>query len=203
MLSKAKLAAFAAPVVMFIGGTADAAVSVGQSAPNFTLPDLGGRKVSLADFKGKYVVLEWHNPKCPFVVKHYGSGNMQATQQKVVGADTVWLTVNSTNPKHGDYLAPTKLASLVKDAKATPTAYLMDEDGKVGNLYSAKTTPHMYIIDPKGNLIYNGAIDDKRSANPADIAGARNYVLAAMSEAKAGKPVSVASNAPYGCSVKY
>jgi peroxiredoxin len=185
-----------------LAGAAQAA-TVGKPAPDFTLTDVSGKKVSLADFKGKNVVLEWNNPNCPFVVKHYDTTNMQGLQKASVGADTVWLTVNSTNPKHQDFMSNDKLAGYVKDQKAAPTSYLVDADGKVGQLYAAKTTPHMYIIDAKGTLVYNGAIDDKRSAKKEDVAGAKNYVTVAMQEIKAGKAVSNATTTPYGCSVKY
>jgi peroxiredoxin len=179
------------------------AATVGKPAPDFTLTDINGKKVSLADFKGKNVVLEWNNPACPFVVKHYDTSNMQSTQKASVSGDTVWLTINSTNPKHQDFMANDKLAAYVKDKAAVPTSYLVDSDGKVGQAYQAKTTPHMYIIDTKGTLVYNGAIDDKRSAKKEDVAGATNYVTAAMKDLKAGKAIGNASNTPYGCSVKY
>jgi peroxiredoxin len=179
------------------------AATVGKPAPDFTLTDINGKKVSLADFKGKNVVLEWNNPACPFVVKHYDTSNMQSTQKASVSGDTVWLTINSTNPKHQDFMANDKLAAYVKDKAAVPTSYLVDSDGKVGQAYQAKTTPHMYIIDTKGTLVYNGAIDDKRSAKKEDVAGATNYVTAAMKDLKAGKAIANASNTPYGCSVKY
>jgi peroxiredoxin len=191
-----------AVAAMFAVGAAHAA-SVGKPAPDFTLTDVNGKKVSLSDFKGKTVVLEWHNPACPFVVKHYDSNNMQNTQKKNISADTVWLAVNSTNPKHQDFMANDKLSAYSKDKGMAATAYLVDADGKVGNAYAAKTTPHMYIIDAKGTLVYNGAIDDKKSSNKADIPGAKNFVNVAFDELKAGKPISNASNAPYGCSVKY
>jgi len=175
---------------------------VGQSAPGFTVTDLSGKPVKLEDFKGKTVVLEWHNFGCPFVQKHYKSGNMQALQKKY-GSDVVWLAVNSTNKSASDYTEPAKLTTQLKDFGATPAGYLMDEPGTMGKAYGAKTTPHMYIIDPTGKVVYNGAIDDKRSTNPEDVKTSKNYVSAALDEMKAGKPISVASTAPYGCTVKY
>jgi peroxiredoxin len=175
---------------------------VGQPAPAFTVTDLSGKPVKLEDFKGKTVVLEWHNFGCPFVQKHYKSGNMQALQKKYSG-DVVWLAVNSTNKSASDYTEPAKLTTQLKDFGAAPAKYLMDEPGVMGQAYGAKTTPHMYIIDPSGKLVYNGAIDDKRSTNPEDVKTSKNYVAAALDELKAGKPVSVASTAPYGCTVKY
>ncbi len=179
------------------------ASTVGQPAPDFSLTDLSGKTVKLADFKGKHVVLEWHNPACPFVVKHYDSGNMQSLQNKYDAKDTVWLTINSTNPSHQDYMAETKLKAYVADKKAAPDSYLMDADGKVGQTYLAKTTPHMYIINPAGMLVYAGAIDDKRGTNKDEIKAAKNFVVAALDESKVGKAVTTASTTPYGCSVKY
>jgi len=176
--------------------------TVGQPAPTFALTDLAGKPVKIDDFKGKTVVLEWHNFGCPFVQKHYRSGNMQALQKKY-GNDVVWLAVNSTNKSASDYTEPAKLTMQLKDFGAAPANYLMDEPGAMGKAYGAKTTPHMYIIDPTGKVVYNGAIDDKRSTNPEDVKTAKNYVVAALDELKAGKPVTVASTAPYGCTVKY
>jgi len=175
---------------------------VGQPAPAFTATDVAGKPVNLADYKGRLVVLEWHNPGCPFVQKHYNSGNMQSLQKKY-GNDVVWLAVNSTNTAASDYLPPDKLSAVMKDFNAAPAGYLMDASGKVGRTYGAKTTPHMSIIDKDGRLLYNGAIDDKRSTSVADVKVAKNYVAAALEEIKAGKPVSTPVTAPYGCSVKY
>ena len=182
--------------------TAFANATVGQPAPAFTVTDLTGKPVKIEDFKGKTVVLEWHNFGCPFVQKHYKSGNMQALQKKYSG-DVVWLAVNSTNKSASDYTEPAKLTRELKDFGAAPANYLMDEPGAMGKAYGAKTTPHMYIIDPSGKLVYNGAIDDKRSTNPEDVKTSKNYVSAALDELKAGKPVTVASTTPYGCTVKY
>lgn len=180
------------------------AATVGQAAPDFTLTDVNGKAVKLSDFKGKHVVLEWTNPGCPFVVKHYGSNNMQTLQADKTSKGVVWLAVNSTAKSASDYLAPAALsAKMVGEWKAKPTHLLMDESGTVGKAYQAKTTPHMYVIDPKGTLVYAGGIDDKRSANPADVKTAKNFVRAALDESLAGKPVSVATATPYGCSVKY
>ena len=180
------------------------AVTIGQPAPAFELKDTSGKTVKLADFKGKHVVLEWVNPGCPFVVKHYGSQNMQGLQKAYTAKDVVWLSVNSTARSAGDYLEPAALnAKLVKEWGAAPTAVLMDESGKVGRAYAAKTTPHMYVIDPAGKLVYAGGIDDKRTSNPADVKTANNFVKAALTESLAGKPVSTPTATPYGCSVKY
>jgi peroxiredoxin len=173
----------------------------GQAAPAFTLKDTEGKSVDLADYRGKTVVLEWHNFGCPFVKKHY-TGNMQALQKKYA-SDVVWLTVNSTNTGSPDYIEPAKVPPRLREYNAVPARYLMDDPGTVGRAYGAKTTPHMYIIDPQGKVAYNGAIDDKRSTDPMDIKIAKNYVAAALDEMKAGKPVSVASTTPYGCTVHY
>ena len=182
---------------------ANAAAAVGQAAPTFTLNDTNGKAINLADYKGKIVVLEWHNPECPFVKKHYDSANMQGLQSKYTKDGVAWLAVSSTEPAHQDYKKPDVLNALLKSSKASPTAYLMDESGATGKAYGARTTPHMYIINREGTLVYAGGIDDKRSANIADIKGARNFVAAALDELKAGKSVTVATSAPYGCSVKY
>lgn len=180
-----------------------AAAAVGQPAPALTAIDTQGRTVSLSDYKGKTVVLEWVNPGCPFVQKHYDSGNMPATQKEALAKGVVWLTINSTAKGTGDYLPPAELASWQKGKGATPTATLMDADGKVGRTYGARTTPHMFVIDPQGRLAYAGAIDSKPTANRSDIAGATNYVKQAVSEVTSGKPVSHPSSTAYGCSVKY
>lgn len=180
------------------------AATLGQSAPDFALTDVNGKTVKLSDFKGKHVVLEWTNPGCPFVVKHYGSNNMQTLQAEAKAKGVVWLSINSTEKNHSDYLAPAKLNSKMNsDWKGASSYLLMDETGKVGMAYAAKTTPHMYVIDPTGKLVYAGGIDDKRSANPADVKTAKNYVRAALDETLAGKPITVATSSPYGCSVKY
>jgi peroxiredoxin len=197
VLIAAACTALAAPAVL--AQTA----AIGQPAPAFQLADTQGKPVKLADFKGKFVVLEWTNPGCPFVVKHYGSQNMQALQKEATGQGVVWLSISSTAPGHSDYLAPAALAAQYQTWGAAPAAMLMDDAGQVGRAYGARTTPHMYVIDPKGVLVYAGGIDDKRSANPADVKTAKNFVRAALGEALAGKPVSTPTATPYGCSIKY
>jgi peroxiredoxin len=183
---------------------ASQAAGVGEPAPAFELKDTQGRSVKLADFKGRHVVLEWTNPGRPFVVKHYGAQNMQALQKEARAKNVAWLSINSTAPGHSDHLAPAALQDrLVKDWGAQPTAVLLDESGTVGRAYAARTTPHMYVIDPAGRLVYAGGIDDKRSANPADIPAARNFVRAALADSLAGKPVATPAAPPYGCSIKY
>ena len=184
------------------GAAQAATATVGQAAPDFTATDATGKSHKLSDFKGKHVVLEWTNPGCPFVVKHYG-GNMQALQKEFTGKGVVWLSINSTEKESRDYLAPAKLTAWKAEKKASPTAMLMDESGKIGQLYSAKTTPHMYIINPKGELVYAGAIDSVPSAQADDIKTATNYIRQGLNEALSGKPISTASTRPYGCSVKY
>ena len=179
------------------------AATVGQPAPAFTLTDTSGKTVSLADFKGRHVVLEWVNPGCPFVVKHYSAQNMQATQKAAVGRGVVWLTVNSTATDARDYLTPAAMGAWMNEQKAAATATLMDADGKVGRAYAARTTPHMYIIDPQGRLVYAGAIDSKPTANPADIRTAVNHVNQALAETLAGQPVSTPVTRAYGCTIKY
>ena len=179
------------------------AANPGQPAPDFTLTSTDGKPAKLSDHKGKWVVLEWVNPGCPYVQKHYDSKNMQALQKEYGGKEVVWLAVNLTKPSHQDYLKPAALQGWMKEKDGTPRATLMDEDGKVGRAYDARTTPHMYIVNPEGKFVYVGAIDDKRSANPADVKTAKNYVRVALNEALAGKAVSTASTTPYGCTVKY
>lgn len=178
------------------------AASVGQAAPDFTLMDTAGQPVKLSQFKGKPVVMEWNNPGCPFVRKHY-QGNMQALQKEVAAQGGVWLAINSTRDDSADYLTPAQLGRWMTEQKASPTATLMDEDGKVGQAYAARVTPHMYIVSAQGVLVYAGGIDSIASARVEDIPKANNYVRQAMAEIKAGKPVSVANSRAYGCSVKY
>lgn len=177
--------------------------AIGSPAPAFTLTDSNGKRRNLADFKGKYVVLEWVNLGCPFVKKHYGSGNMQATQKKAVDKGVVWLSVCSSAPGKQGHLSAADWNEEIGERKVASTAVLIDESGATGRAYGAKTTPHMYVVNPDGVLIYKGAIDDKPTTNKNSVAGAHNYVLAALEESMAGKPVSTASAPPYGCAVKY
>ena len=196
--SSVALAALAASTQQAHAGAA----AVGQAAPNFTATDALGKSHKLSDFKGKHVVLEWTNPGCPFVVKHYG-GNMQALQAEFTTKGVVWLSINSTAANASDYLAPAKLNAWKTEKKAASTAMLMDESGKIGQLYGAKTTPHMYIINPQGVLVYAGAIDSVPSARVDDIKTATNYVRQGLNEALGGKAISTSSTRAYGCSVKY
>jgi peroxiredoxin len=176
---------------------------IGEGAPQFALTDTNGKALALSDFKGKYVVLEWFNHQCPFVGKHYKSRNMQQLQKTYTGQGVIWLSINSTHPKHQEYRNAEQSNALMKIAGASPTAVLLDSEGKVGALYGAKTTPHMFVVNPDGVLIYAGAIDDKRSTDVEDIKGAKNFVSAALNEAISGNKVTVANTASYGCSVKY
>jgi peroxiredoxin len=180
-----------------------AAVRIGEAAPNFTATDSYGHQHSLAQYKGKYVVLEWHNQGCPYTKKHYDSGNMQKLQKLWTSKGVVWFTVISSAPGEQGYVTAAQENDYLKRMGATPTAALLDPDGGLGHLYGAKTTPHMFVINPRGQLIYDGAIDDKPTPEQSDIAGAANYVTAALEESMAGKPVAVAASRPYGCSVKY
>lgn len=180
-----------------------APVAVGGPAPNFSLPAIDGKAVALEGFKGKFVVLEWTNKDCPFVKKHYGSGSMQATQAEAKKKGAVWLTVCSSAPGNQGYMTADEFKAYAKEKKIASTAVLLDSDGKVGHLYNARTTPQIVVIDPKGTIVYNGAIDDKPDADPESLKGAKNYALAALTEAMAGKPIAVSTSRPYGCSVKY
>jgi hypothetical protein len=176
---------------------------IGTAAPAFTLPDSNGKPVSLANYRGKIVVIEWNNPGCPFVQKHYNSGNMQRVQAVALKQGAVWLTVNSGAAGKQGYVDGPAAAAFLRDQKARPTAYLLDHKGDVGRSYGATATPGMYVVDASGRLAYSGAIDDKPTANPADIAKARNLVLAAVGDLKAGRAVATPQTRAYGCSVKY
>jgi len=176
---------------------------VGSAAPEFSLPDAHGKTHSLADYKGKYVVLEWFNPECPFVKKHYGSDNMQKLQADYTGKGVVWLTIDSNAPGTEGNITAEQAQKIMSGWKTHQTALLLDPDGKVGRAYGAKNTPDMVIVNPDGKIVYEGAIDSKATPNPADIPTSTNYVKAALDESIAGKPISHPSTRPYGCSVKY
>lgn len=180
------------------------AVTTGETAPAFTLKGLNPAKdVSLADFKGKVVVLEWLNHGCPFVRKHYDAGNMQALQKKYTAQNVIWLSVISSAEGKQGYVNTEGANKEKRDNKSLATEVLLDTDGKVGNLYGAKTTPHMYVIDKSGALVYKGAIDDKSDTEKDSISSAKNYVAAALDEIIAGKKVTAHTTKSYGCSVKY
>lgn len=179
---------------------------IGKAAPEFSAEDVNGRTVSLSDFRGKNVVLEWNNPDCPTVEASYDSGNMQATQAAAAADGVVWLTINSSGPWMQGNMNGAEVKSYVAAQKARPTAYLIDQEGVVGKAYGAKATPHMYIVNKAGALVYRGGISggtDAPTQDEAGVDGSRNHVLAALSELKAGKPVSVPTTRAFGCAVKY
>ena len=195
--------AFIALCALALAPAAQAAPAVGQDAPDFSLKDAAGRNVRLSDFRGRHVVLEWTNPGCPYVMKHYDSGNMPATQKDAIDRGVVWLSINSTGKASYEYMEPARVVAWQAERKARPSALLADEDGAAGKAYGARTTPHMYIVDPQGRLIYAGGIDSIPSSDPSDIKKAVNYVRRGLDEALAGKPLSAATTRPYGCSIKY
>jgi len=176
---------------------------VGSAAPDFSLPDAKGNTQSLSQYKGKYVVLEWFNPECPFVKKHYGSGNMQKLQDQYTSKGVVWLTIDSNAPGTEGSITGEQAQKITGSWKTHQTALLLDPEGKAGRAFGAKNTPHMVVINPEGKIAYEGAIDSKASPNPADIPSSTNYVKAALDESLAGKSVSTPQTKPYGCSVKY
>src|SRR6201985_3590460 len=173
------------------------------AAADFSLPDAAGKTHSLSEYKGKFVVLEWFNPDCPFVKKHYGSGNMQKLQEEFTAKGIVWLTIDSSAPGLEGNLTAEQANAKMAEWKTKQTALVLDPDGKAGRSYGAKNTPHMFVINPEGKIVYEGAIDSKATPNPSDISGATNYVKVALEESLAGKTVSNANTKPYGCSVKY
>ncbi len=176
---------------------------VGTAAPDFSLPDTKGQTHSLSQYKGKYVVLEWFNPECPFVKKHYGGGNMQNLQGQYTSKGVVWLTIDSNAPSTEGNITPEQAQKITESWKTHQTALLLDPEGKAGRAFGAKNTPHMVVINPEGKIAYEGAIDSKASPNPADIPSSTNYVKVALDESLAGKPVTTPQTKPYGCSVKY
>lgn len=184
-------------------GTTMNTARVGQQAPEFTGKDSNGKTVSLAEYRGKYVVLEWTNRDCPYTKKQYASENMQALQKEWTSKGVVWLTILSSAPGEQGYLDAAQENAQIARVGAHPTAAILDPSGQIGKLYGERTTPHMFVIDPQGKLIYNGAIDDRPTTDVSDVKGAKNYVSAALTEAMAGQAVQVASTRPYGCSVKY
>ena len=190
-------------IVLALFAVTALAVKVGDAAPDFTGTDSHGQTHKLSDYRGKFVVLEWHNNGCPFTKKHYESGNMQNLQKEWTGKGVVWLTMISSATGTQGYVTADEENAYMQRMHAVPTAAILDPTGQIGHLYSAKTTPHMFIINPQGQLIYNGAIDDKATTEASDISGAKNYVSEALQEAMGGQAVAVANTRPYGCSVKY
>jgi hypothetical protein len=188
----------------FVMGLSSAwAARVGDHAPDFTATDSNGQTHKLSDYQGKFVVLEWTNRGCPYTQKHYNSGNMQRLQREWTSRGVVWLTVLSSAPGKQGYATGPEQNAYLKQVNGAPTAALLDPTGALGHLYDAKTSPHMFIINPQGSLIYNGAIDDRPTTDAADVHSANNYVSLALEEATSGKPVSNPTTRPYGCSVKY
>jgi peroxiredoxin len=176
---------------------------VGAAAPAFTATATGGKAVSLGDQRGKIVVLEWTNHDCPYVVKHYSTGNMQALQKEATGQGIAWLTVISSAPGTQGHVSPGQVDELTATRKASPTVVLLDPTGVVGKMYGATNTPHMYVIDRAGTLVYAGAIDDRPTTRRADVQGAHNYVREALRALAAGQPVKTPVTRAYGCTVKY
>ncbi len=177
---------------------AHATPKVGAPAPDFSLTDLSGKPVRLAEFKGRHVVLEWTNPSCPYVVKHYDTGNLPALQKAYAAKNVAWLLISSTRPDHHEFADEAQTTKWLTAKNAAPTRVMLDRDGKVGRLYEARTTPHMFVIDPTGKLIFAGGIDDKRTFRHEDVKTANNHVKAALEESLAGRPVTTATAIPYG-----
>ena len=191
------------PLAKALLGAAGIKAHPGGPAPAFSAKDISGQIVSLDNYRGKTVILEWTNNGCPFVGKHYNSGNMQGLQRRFTGEGDVWLTIASSAPGQEGYVSPHEARADIARWNAAPSDYLLDPDGVVGHLYDARATPHMVVIDRTGVVAYMGAIDDKPSVNPADVKTARNYVVAALEQLAAGQPVTIPGTRAYGCSVKY
>ena len=192
----AVVAMLAAPLLI-------SAAKIGAAAPDFTASASNGKSYRLSDFRGKFVVLEWHNNGCPYTRKHYESGNMQRLQKEWTGRGVIWFTVISSAPGTQGFVTADQENTYISRMHAEPTAVLLDASGVLGHMYDAKTTPHMIVINPAGNIIYDGAIDDHPTSDQSDIASSKNFVNEALTEAMAGKPVGTPATRPYGCSVKY
>ena len=204
MLERLTLPLTALLLSIAASGPLAAAPAIGEPAPEFELTDTEGTTHRLSDFRGKTVILEWTNHECPFVQKHYDSGNMQAQQRTATGEhDAVWLSIISSKPGAQGHVSAEQADELTATRNAAPTAVLIDEPGDVGRAYAAQVTPHMYIIDPEGTLVYMGGIDSNPSADPADIPTSTQYVLAALDDLAAGRAVAEAVTRPYGCTIKY
>jgi hypothetical protein len=202
-MQKRSVSALAFVSFAALATTAAAEAVVGHEAPAFTATDSNGKTRSLGEFKGKAIVLEWWNPGCPFVGKHYASGNMQRLQKKWISSGVVWLTIDSSAPGQQGQVDGERVNAYMKQRGAAPTAVLLDPAGTTGRAYGAKTTPHMFVIDGEGTLVYAGGIDDRPSTDEADVPAAHNYVAAALEDLAAGKPVTTKTSQPYGCAVKY
>jgi len=188
---------------VLLPGPVSAALGLGQTAPDMALSDVQGKPLRLSDYRGRHVVLEWNNPGCPFVRKHYGSGNMQALQAEATGKGVVWLTINSTADGSADFMTPQQMERWLAAQKAAPSTALMDESGVLGRAMGARSALHMFILNPRGELIYAGGIDSIPSAKVEDLKVATNYVRQGLNEALAGQPLSVPTSRPYGCPITY
>lgn len=197
------LTALVALVALSLPGAAQAAPEIGKPAPDFSAPDIAGNVVKLSDLKGKPVVLEWTNHECPFVRKHYDSGNMQALQKTAAENGTVWISIVSSAEGKQGFTTPEQAGEILTKENAVPAHKILDPKGEIGRLYDAKTTPHMFVVDKDGLLVYAGAIDSDTSASPEAIKTAKNHVTAALDDLKAGRPVAMPQTEPYGCGVKY
>lgn len=195
--------ALAGFILLFAAFPASATPAIGDAAPDISAVDTNGNPFKLSDHKGKIVVLEWTNHQCPFVMKHYGTGNMQATQKTATEKGVEWISIVSSAEGRQGFTTAEEANAIVKDNGAHPSAKILDASGEIGKAYGAQTTPHMFVINAEGNLAYAGAIDDNSSPNPKTVEGAKNYVLAAIDDLKAGKTVEVSQSQPYGCAVKY
>ncbi len=202
-MKRTTIVAVAMAVAVAVAPITTHASKVGAPAPAFKGTDSKGKVHNLSDFKGKWVVLEWHNEGCPYVKKHYGGHNMQKLQQEWTSKGVVWLTILSSAAGQQGQLDAAQANAYFAQQHAAPSAILLDPSGEIGRLYDAKTTPHMFVINPDGVLVYNGAIDDKPTSDQADLATASNYVSAALTEGMAGKAVTTATSRPYGCGIKY
>jgi AhpC/TSA family len=200
-MKRMRMAVLAAGFAMVCVGAF--ALKPAEFAPDFKGTDSNGKTETLAQYRGKYVVLEWANRGCPFEQKHYKSGNMESLQREWTAKGVVWLSVISSAPGQDGYVTPAEENDYLAQMKAAPTAAILDPSGSIGRLYGAKTTPHMFVIDPQGKLVYEGAIDDQPTPDPASLKGAKNYVSAALEESMAGRPVETPVTRSYGCSVKY
>jgi peroxiredoxin len=200
-MNRTRLAGISAGILLV--SAAAFALTPGQIAPDFKGTDSNGKTQTLAQYRGKYIVLEWANKGCPYERKHYESGNMEALQRQWTNKGVVWLSVISSAPGEQGNVTPAEENDYLRSMKAAPTAAILDPTGTIGHLYSAKTTPHMFVIDPKGKIVYEGAIDDQPSPDPSTLKGAKNYVSAALEESMAGKAVATPVTKSYGCSVKY
>lgn len=196
------IAAFALTLIFINIGSANA-LDIGKEAPDFTATDIHGNKFKLSDYRGKNIILEWTNHKCPFVRKHYESGNMQKTQELATKNGAIWISIVSSCKGKQGYVTPEEAIEIEKRANAHSTHRILDENGEIGHLYGAKTTPNMFIINDKGILVYEGAIDSVADTNPESIKKATNYVLKALDDLNSGKEVEIPATAPYGCAIKY